>query len=124
MTTSDFTVPLNTHSKHRRVIRLAEREGAWQCHYCRHSILPVNCPCAEPFYRYDAEEQRWTRNPGYRNHHVDHIIPTAAGGANTIENCVLACAECNLAKGWRISYQEFKYLKDSEWFYNQVMHDE
>lgn len=31
--------------------------------------------------------------------HVDHIIPVAEGGDNTIFNLVTACSDCNLGKG-------------------------
>ncbi len=37
---------------------------------------------------------------GYR-FHLEHIVPTAAGGSDEIENRALACATCNLAKGDR-----------------------
>ena len=30
--------------------------------------------------------------------HFDHIIPYAKGGASTLENCQILCAECNLKK--------------------------
>jgi HNH endonuclease len=35
---------------------------------------------------------------GYR-FHLEHIVPSARGGSNTVENRALACASCNLAKG-------------------------
>lgn len=36
------------------------------------------------------------------NLHFDHIIPVARGGATTIENLQILCAQCNLSKGARI----------------------
>lgn len=33
---------------------------------------------------------------------ADHIHPMAKGGSNTIENIVLACSACNMAKGDRL----------------------
>lgn len=32
---------------------------------------------------------------------LDHVVPLAKGGQNTIQNCVPACAECNSSKGDR-----------------------
>ena len=29
---------------------------------------------------------------------IDHVIPLAAGGSHTFDNCVLACMQCNTAK--------------------------
>ena len=37
---------------------------------------------------------------GYR-FHLEHIVPSAEGGSDEIENLALACAACNLAKGDR-----------------------
>jgi 5-methylcytosine-specific restriction endonuclease McrA len=37
---------------------------------------------------------------GYR-FHLEHIVPTAKGGSDEIENRALACAACNLAKSDR-----------------------
>ena len=33
--------------------------------------------------------------------HIDHIIPTAKGGATVAENLALACVSCSLRKGAR-----------------------
>lgn len=32
---------------------------------------------------------------------LDHVIPLARGGSNTIENVALACKECNNRKSWK-----------------------
>jgi hypothetical protein len=37
---------------------------------------------------------------GYR-FHLDHILPAARGGSESLSNRCLACASCNLAKGDR-----------------------
>ena len=34
--------------------------------------------------------------------HVDHIMPLARGGPNTLDNLQLLCARCNLAKGAKV----------------------
>jgi 5-methylcytosine-specific restriction endonuclease McrA len=39
---------------------------------------------------------RWT-SPDDR--HIDHILPLARGGGETIDNLAVACAHCNLSKG-------------------------
>jgi hypothetical protein len=31
--------------------------------------------------------------------HIDHVIPISAGGSDTLDNLVVACAKCNVAKG-------------------------
>ena len=38
---------------------------------------------------------------GYR-FHLEHVVPVALGGSNTLSNRALACASCNLAKADKI----------------------
>ena len=33
---------------------------------------------------------------------LDHVVPFARGGENTIQNCVPACAACNTSKGNKV----------------------
>lgn len=35
--------------------------------------------------------------------HVDHVFPKASGGADTLENLVTSCADCNLGKADQVS---------------------
>lgn len=35
--------------------------------------------------------------------HIDHVIPTAAGGETTEDNLALACVSCSLRKGARLT---------------------
>jgi len=35
--------------------------------------------------------------------HIDHVVPTALGGPNTIGNLALACVSCSLRKGARVA---------------------
>ena len=35
--------------------------------------------------------------------HLDHIIPVARGGTNDASNLAVSCADCNMAKGDRLS---------------------
>jgi hypothetical protein len=38
--------------------------------------------------------------------HVEHVVPQSAGGAATLDNLVLACPSCNLAKSDRVSARD------------------
>src|SRR6476469_4217801 len=42
------------------------------------------------------------------NFHVDHKIHKYSGGQDILENLVLSCPKCNIAKGVR-SYEDFTY---------------
>lgn len=45
---------------------------------------------------------------------IDHIVPLALGGENSLDNLVLACYACNQHKG-EMSYTEYigsRYLKE------------
>jgi 5-methylcytosine-specific restriction endonuclease McrA len=33
-----------------------------------------------------------------KNIHLDHYVPLAKGGLNTIENIVISCSKCNMSK--------------------------
>ncbi len=44
--------------------------------------------------------------------HVDHIVPVAGGGQNTMDNFITACAPCNLGKGARDLNAAPKSLED------------
>lgn len=37
----------------------------------------------------------------FRDFHIDHIVPLALGGRDTVENLQALCAPCNLRKGSR-----------------------
>ena len=32
--------------------------------------------------------------------HMDHVVPLSEGGQHTVENVVLACANCNMRRDW------------------------
>lgn len=70
----DYRDPIDwtreTKSRNRRVAALLERDGA-RCSYCDQTPI---------------------------NYHVDHFIPRAKGGHDRMNNLVLACPDCNLAK--------------------------
>ena len=61
------------------VVRLAERDG-WDCHYCGVAL---------------------EGKPDRPRPHVDHVFSKSRGGSNGLENKVLACPTCNIAKGAR-----------------------
>lgn len=47
-----------------------------------------------------------------REYHLDHIIPTAKGGKNTLDNLGLACKEANFAKNDLLLEDFIKLCKD------------
>lgn len=53
---------------------------------------------------------RWQLAEGYRYVQVDHMVPRSKGGADHLDNLVLACTQCNQQKKAR-SYEEFVNLK-------------
>lgn len=90
---------------------LAARDG-WSCAYCGHQLAHgtvgwqhrVLGPCPgghRDVYPCDAGCEGgiiFTLLPGYRVPHADHVVPRAKGGRDHIDNRVLACDECNIAK--------------------------
>ncbi len=67
-----------------------------RCHYCHAPLDPYG-------------DNAWT---------LDHVIPLAAGGANTRQNVVIACRACNLAKR-DMSYGQFLARQQAQARYNQ-----
>lgn len=61
--------------RRRQIAHLVARDGAW-CHWCFAVFLDPQ-----------AEATR------------DHLIPRSRGGGNHIGNLVLACSDCNQARG-------------------------
>jgi HNH endonuclease len=59
-----------------------------RCHYCHKPLVLVP-------------------KEGYETVTKDHLTPTSRGGANTIDNIVPACFECNRRKG-PMTEQEFR----------------
>lgn len=82
--------PLN----HRSVFRqLVERDHGGDperaaCRYCRVPVHPF-----DPLHRESC--------PVGRCAHIDHLVPVRSGGRNVLDDLVIACAPCNLAKGAR-----------------------
>lgn len=61
-----------------------------QCHYCGENVIKTV-----------GNKRQATR---------EHIVPRAYGGPNSIKNYVLACAECNNARGTSLFYCECEYI--------------
>lgn len=80
---------MNVSSFRRQLIeQIVAETGNALCHYCK-----IEC--------------RLSFSSEYKNSAtVDHKIPKSKGGTNDRENLVLACNECNNAKGDR-SYEDF-----------------
>lgn len=110
---------------------IGARDG-WTCHYCAVPLVPRGresefcelsprveswdwCACGEhddghhswghlpmPCVRHEGwnlpDEMEWPQ--------VDHVVPRCKGGADPIDNLVLACGSCNARKGSR-DYAEF-----------------
>ncbi|MHB8742592.1 MAG: HNH endonuclease [Sulfuricaulis sp.] len=76
--------------RHRRVARLMERHNGC-CVYC---LRPVQV--------------------GARNQPLeatmDHIIPASKGGRYSLDNLVLACRECNTARGNKSQIKFFQMV--------------
>jgi 5-methylcytosine-specific restriction endonuclease McrA len=77
---------------------LSRRDGGMKCHYCH---IPL--------------QRAWIGNPeanaelkrqGFGLATVDHVVPVSKGGSNEPWNMVLACHDCNEAKG-DSSYRSF-----------------
>ncbi len=50
----------------------------------------------------DAHQcQYCAKRPPLRDLNIDHVMPRSRGGADTWENLVTACRQCNLRKGWK-----------------------
>lgn len=79
-------------SKERKTTRkeLLRRDGN-KCHYC-----PKQCHCKDPLHKDYAT--------------IDHKIPRSRGGLGILDNLVIACMECNQAKG-NMTEEEFKTVR-------------
>jgi hypothetical protein len=83
---------------------IAERDGGWSCHYC--GIPLVHYEGLDFVGALACDGGGWIPAPGYAFPVADHVVPRSAGGADAIENLVLACASCNNYKGTG-SYADF-----------------
>jgi 5-methylcytosine-specific restriction endonuclease McrA len=48
---------------------------------------------------------------GGRAQHIDHFVPLSRGGSHDLDNLVAACAACNLSKGAKLWWVEWKGRK-------------
>lgn len=67
---------MSTERKRKFRVRLARRDGA-RCNWCR----------------------VWVGEDRVQELTLDHVVPRALGGPNSFWNMVLACRECNEARG-------------------------
>lgn len=77
---------------------LARRDGGMKCHYCG---IPLTRA-----YLGNPEALAAIKKQGYGLATVDHVVPLVKGGSNEPWNMVLACFDCNEAKG-EASYHNF-----------------
>jgi len=74
--------------------RLAEQQDN-RCFHCDAPMLLL-----EPHLKHDGQQMR-TRANGSHVASIEHMVARAAGGANRIENLVVACRDCNSRRGKR-----------------------
>ena len=82
----------------------AKKHGAQYAYYTRKQIFDrdgYDCYlCNTPV---DLTAPHVRGQPGWENYpHVDHVIPLALGGDDTLENVKIAHAKCNVDKGIRL----------------------
>jgi hypothetical protein len=119
-------------TKTRIRMRLVALRDGWTCHYCSIRLIPTgeessickwveaydagawwldpdrsSCSCGEhaPGERC-TRPGSWAAPDGYAWPTIDHKIPRARGGGDSLANLVLACMNCNCRKGPR-SYEFF-----------------
>lgn len=56
--------------------------------------------------------QYCTAELNHKNATIDHIMPKAAGGPNSWQNCVACCRECNAKKGSKIGLEPKRTPKE------------
>lgn len=76
---------------------LAKRDGGWYCHYCHVTLIRK---------RDEDAPRRHAKRDKVSIATVDHKKPLTKGGLDEPHNMVLACEDCNHAKG-EMEYTEF-----------------
>lgn len=82
----------------RFAVRIAARDGGFFCAYCGIELasLPKNKhPECWTWQTDDPRGAGYVINTDYAYPTIDHRIPLARGGTNTLDNVCLACDECN-----------------------------
>jgi 5-methylcytosine-specific restriction endonuclease McrA len=77
---------------------LSRRDGGMRCHYCSIPLIRG--------FKNNLEAIESLKKNGFGLATVDHIVPLSKGGSNEPWNMVLACLDCNEAKG-DSSYRQF-----------------
>lgn len=87
---------LREGSPHRKLHRLAERDGGWVCTYCKVGLIDV---CSDDDMAFDAKGRRYLNPKSEKRMPTrDHIVPQSLGGSHGLPNLVLACQPCNSRK--------------------------
>ena len=68
------------------IVRLMQRDADIRCHYCKNTMI------------FDLKVIRPMRRRG-REVSIEHIVPKALGGPNSLDNLLLACNDCNNERG-------------------------
>jgi 5-methylcytosine-specific restriction endonuclease McrA len=66
----------------------------WFCGYCGIKLIPDG----EENQHCELVSGKWVIEDGYSFPELDHKIPVVRGGADVMENLVLACISCNRHK--------------------------
>lgn len=70
------------------LVAVAERDGGWLCSYCGTELARL----------LPGTRRRIGAGPAPQR---DHVHPRFRGGADDLDNIVLACGLCNASKGTR-----------------------
>lgn len=114
--------PIMGHQE-KKIRLLAQRDGM-KCVYCGQPLSHFYKKCVaherhDDFWNDGSGDNEPGLYPVYSSFlpdgceyfHIDHKVPRAKGGKNTLDNLVLACVKCNQEKSDRYTYEEFLALK-------------
>lgn len=60
----------------------------------------------------------WCSCPLDGVYHIDHVVPVAKGGTNSLDNLVLACPTCNRNKSAK---DPIEYANSIGWVYGELL---
>jgi 5-methylcytosine-specific restriction endonuclease McrA len=75
---------------------------------------PGHCTTEQLQARLDYHDNRCVYCGSAENIEVEHKIPLAKGGSNWPANLAPACGSCNRSKGDRLTFVEFRAMKQAE----------
>lgn len=91
-----MSAKMGSAAKRRKIAAIILRDGI-SCFWCKEETL------------LDARRMGGQHEP--RCTTIDHLIPRSRGGGNELENLVIACRECNEARG-NITYIPHAYRQE------------